>query len=140
MFELGELRVILTLYTDAYVVRGTALTRQRRVSDVLNFAEHDFIVLADVVMDEFGSRAQTLRAEFAQVNLAAVLFAVVDTTIEPVPELRTPKIPELAIISVPVQRPQDPPPAGARPPRGAQRAHRPLPPGHRCRVLVGHRR
>ncbi len=101
MFELGESRVNLTLYTDAYVVKGTMVTRQRRVSDVLNHAEHDFLVLADVVMDEFGSRAQTLRAEFAQVNLAAVLFAVVDTPVEPMPELRTPKIPELAIISVP---------------------------------------
>ena len=40
MFELGELRVALTLYTDAYVVHGTALTRQRRVSDVLNHSEH----------------------------------------------------------------------------------------------------
>jgi len=101
MFELGELRVPLTLYTDAYVVKGTVLTRQRRVSDILNLSEYEFLVLNDVVMDEFGSRAQTLRAEFAQVNLAAVLFAVVDTPIEPVPELRTPKIPELAIISVP---------------------------------------
>jgi len=101
MFELGELRVPLTLYTDAYVVKGTVLTRQRRGSDILNLSEYEFLVLNDVVMDEFGSRAQTLRAEFAQVNLAAVLFAVVDTPIEPVPELRTPKIPELAIISVP---------------------------------------
>ncbi len=101
MFELGELRVTLTLYTDAFLVRGTIVTRQRRVSDVLNHTDHEFLVLSDVLMDEFGTRAQTLRAEFAQINLGAVLFAVADAAVEAVPELRTPKIPEMAIISVP---------------------------------------
>jgi hypothetical protein len=37
----------------------------------------------------------------AQVNLDAVLFAVANTPVEPSPELRTPKTPELAIVSVP---------------------------------------
>lgn len=96
-----EQRVSLTLYTDAHVVRGTIGTRQRRVSDILNHAEHDFIVLTDVEMDEFGSRRPVYRAEFAQVNLAAVLFAVADTKVEAVPELRTPKVPEAAVISIP---------------------------------------
>ena len=96
-----EQRVSLTLYTDAHVVRGTIGTRQRRVSDILNHAEHDFIVLTDVEMDEFGSRTPVYRADFAQVNLAAVLFAVADTPVEPVPELRTPKVPEAAVVSIP---------------------------------------
>jgi len=54
-----------------------------------------------VLMDEFGTRAQTIRSDFAQVNLDAVLFAVADTSVAVVPELRTPKIPEMALISVP---------------------------------------
>ena len=93
--------VALTLYTDSFVIRGTLATRQRRVTDMLNNAEERFLVLSDVSTDEFGSRGDQLRAEFAQVNLASVLFAVVNEEIAPAPELRTPKIAEEALISVP---------------------------------------
>lgn len=96
-----EQAVGLTLYTDAYVVRGTIRTRQRRVTDILNHAEDDFLVISDATFDEFGSRAQTVQSEFAQVNLGTVLFAVADTPVEPIPELRMPKIAEQALISVP---------------------------------------
>ena len=91
----------LTLYTDAFIVRGTILTRQRRVSDILNLAEDRFIVLSDVTTDEFGTRGETNRADFAQINLNAVLFAVADTRLDTPPELRTPKVAEQALISVP---------------------------------------
>ena len=91
----------LTIYTDAFIVRGTILTRQRRVSDILNLAEDRFIVLSDVTTDEFGTRGETVRAEFAQINLNAVLFAVADTKLDTPPELRTPKVAEQALISVP---------------------------------------
>jgi hypothetical protein len=97
----AEQAVALTLYTDAYVVHGTIRTRQRRVTDILNHADHDFLVISDVTFDEFGSRTQTDQAEFAQVNLGAVLFAVAETPVEPLPELRTPKVAEQALISVP---------------------------------------
>jgi hypothetical protein len=93
--------VALTLYTDSFVIRGTLSTRQRRVTDMLNLAEERFLVLSDVTTDEFGSRGDQLRAEFAQVNLASVLFAVVNEEVPPAPELRTPKIAEEALISVP---------------------------------------
>ena len=94
-------QVALTLYTDAFIIRGTLLTRQRRVTDMLNMADERFLVLSDVSSDEFGSRGDQLRAEFAQVNLASVLFAVVNDPVTPAPELRTPKIAEEALISVP---------------------------------------
>jgi len=93
--------VSLTLYTDAFIIRGTILTRQRRITDILNTADERFLVLSGVTSDEFGSRGETIRAEFAQVNLASVLFAVADTTVETLPELRTPKTPAQALISVP---------------------------------------
>lgn len=96
-----EQRVALTLYTDAYVVRGSLATRQHRLSDILNFAEEDFLVLADVTFERFGQGGPTRQAAFAQVNLTAVLFAVADTSVEAVPELRTPKVPEAALISIP---------------------------------------
>jgi hypothetical protein len=91
----------LTLYTDAFIVRGTIETRERRISDILNHAENDFLVMHDVTLDEYGSRAIAERAEYAQVNLATVLFAVANDIVEPAPELRMPKVPELAMISLP---------------------------------------
>ena len=58
-------------------------------------------MLSDVTTDEFGTRGETLRADFAQINLNAVLFAVADTRLDTPPELRTPKVAEQALISVP---------------------------------------
>jgi hypothetical protein len=94
-------RVAMILYTDAYIIRGTVATRHRRITDILNGAEHQFLVLEDATMDEFGSRELAQRTEYAQVNLGAVLFAVSAEPVEPLPELRTPKIPEQALISIP---------------------------------------
>lgn len=94
-------KVQLTLYTDAFIIRGSLVTRQRRVTDMLNNAEDKFLVLGEVTSDEYGSRGDTIRAEYAQINLASVLFAVADTAVETPPELRTPKVAEEALISVP---------------------------------------
>jgi hypothetical protein len=93
--------VALTLYTDAFVIRGSIRTRQSRISDILNQADDEFLVLTDTVVDEFGARGLPVRSEYAQVNLGAVLFAVADTSVEPRPDLRTPKVPEQALISIP---------------------------------------
>jgi hypothetical protein len=91
----------LTLYTDSLIVHGTIRTRQRRVSDVLNAADDPFIVLEDVTSDEYGSRATAVRSDYAQINLDAVLFAVSDTPVDAVAELRTQKSPEQAMVSIP---------------------------------------
>lgn len=96
-----EREVALTLYTDSYVARGTVRTRQRRVTDLLNQADQQFLILEQAVLDEIGARGEVIRAEFAQVNLGTVLFAVSDIPVEPMPELRTPKTPEEALITVP---------------------------------------
>jgi hypothetical protein len=104
MFDLHALdptALALTLYTDAYVIRGTIMTRRHRITDVLNESEMDFIVISDVVMEEFGSRGETIKADYAQVNLDAVLFAVAEERIEPHPEMQTRKTPETALVSVP---------------------------------------
>jgi hypothetical protein len=98
----GELlRVNLVLYTDAFVIRGTIRTRQARITDILNQADQPFLVVADATTDEYGSSGIVSKTDFAQVNLGAVLFAVADTPSEPRPDLRTPKVPELALISIP---------------------------------------
>lgn len=99
--QISERAVAVTLYTDAYVINGTVTSRHGRVTDILNTAVEAFIVLSDVTMDEWGSTASPVRADFAQVNLASVLFAVADEAVEATPELRMPKITEQAFITVP---------------------------------------
>lgn len=98
----GELRsTAITLVTDNFVVRGTIQTRHRRITDMLNSAEHDFLVLEQATFDEFGSTGVVTQTDFAQVNLGAVLFGVADDPVEATPELRIPKVSERAMISVP---------------------------------------
>ena len=91
----------ITLITDAFIVRGTIQTRQRRITDMLNTAEHEFLVIEDATFDEFGATGVAIRTDFAQVNLGAVLFGVADEPVEPLPELRVSKVSERALISVP---------------------------------------
>jgi hypothetical protein len=91
----------LTLITDAFLVHGTIQTRHRRITDMLNSAEHEFLVLTDATFEEFGSTGKAIQADFAQVNLGAVLFGVADEPVEATPELRVPKVAERALISIP---------------------------------------
>ena len=93
--------VPLTLYTEQFIVRGIVQTLQHRVTDILNQANDRYLVLEDVTLEEYASAELPTRAEFAQVNLASVLFAVSLSTVESVRELRTPKVAERALISVP---------------------------------------
>ena len=93
--------VPLTLYTEQLIVRGTIHTHQHRVTDILNLTTEPHLVLEDVTLEEYGSADVPTRAEFAQVNLASVLFAVSLTAVEPIRELRTPKIAERALVSIP---------------------------------------
>jgi len=93
--------VAMTMYTDAYVIRGTVMTRQRRVSDTLNQADEEFLVLADVELEGIGARAERHSAPFAQVNLASVLFAIATDSVAAVPELLTPKTVEHTLVSIP---------------------------------------
>ena len=91
----------ITLYTDAHVVRGDLRTRQRRLTDVLNATDASFLVLDNVIFEDFGVRAVVERAAYAQINLATILFAVAEAEVEPTPELRMAKVPEKATVSVP---------------------------------------
>lgn len=99
--QIAEQPLAVTLYTDSYVVRGIVTSRHRRLTDILNSAPEAFIVLSDVTMDEWGTTTSPVKADFAQVNLASVLFATADDPAEATPELRMKKIPEQAFVSVP---------------------------------------
>lgn len=94
-------QVPLTLYTEQLIVRGSVLTRQHRVTDILNVTTEPFLVLDEVTLEEYGSADPPTRSDYAQVNLGSVLFAVSLVSVEAVRELRTPKVPERALISVP---------------------------------------
>ncbi len=97
----GRLRQ-LVLYTDTYVIRGALRTMARRLTDALNTAEEGFFVLEDVTFETHGAGATTERAGYAQVNLATVLFAhEPGDSIETLPELRTVKVTERALVSQP---------------------------------------
>lgn len=91
----------ITLVTDSHVVRGTLLTRHRRITDMLNASDEDFLVLEQATFDEFGSTGVVIQTDYAQVNLGAVLFGVADDPVEPTPELRVPKVTERALIAIP---------------------------------------
>jgi hypothetical protein len=97
----AEQAFAVTLFTDAYVIRGHVTTRQRRLTDVLNQGNEDFLVLTDVLLDEYGTHSVAQKADYAQVNLGSVLFAVGEGSVEASPEMRTPKISEQALISIP---------------------------------------
>ena len=100
-WDVQQLRVDMTLYTDSFVIRGNLTTRHRRLLDLLNLAEDEFLVLADTILEPLGNTGTRHEAPHAQVNLAAVLFAVAIEAIEPMPELRTPKVPETTLVSIP---------------------------------------
>ena len=106
---------------------------------MLNPADDPSSCSPTCMFDEFGSVGETVRADFAQVNLGSVLFAVADTIVEPAPELRTPKIAERAMISIPpVQGHRPHPPAAERSLRDAlTELTGQLPAGHRGDLLVG---
>ena len=91
----------ITLYTDAYTVRGRLESNHRRLTDALNEAADGFVVLADVTFDEFRHAANLIRAEYAQINLGSVLFVTAEDDLDPDPTLATPRVSEEALISVP---------------------------------------
>lgn len=93
--------VPITLYTDAFMVKGTLETRHRRLTDALNDATDGFIILSDTRFDEYRSASSMITADYAQVNLASVLFVVSDEAVPPDPVQASPRVAEEAMISVP---------------------------------------
>ena len=91
----------ITLYTDAFMVKGVLDTRHRRLSDALNESTDGFLVLSDARFDAYRSTANLIHADFAQVNLASVLFVVSDEPVQADPVQASPRITEQAMIAIP---------------------------------------
>jgi hypothetical protein len=92
----GEQASPLLLFTDSYKVRGTLRTRRRRLTDVLNAEDAQFLVF-----EELGKGTTVHRAPYAQVNLSTVLFGVAEEQLDPTPDLKTVKVQQQALISLP---------------------------------------
>jgi hypothetical protein len=103
--ERAEPRAVeLTLYTEALIIRGAVRTREDRVTDVLNGQNGLSILLEGVTVEEVGLLGQPARAEYARVNLDAVLFARGSDQVEATPDARTLASPEAALVLVPPYR------------------------------------
>ena len=97
----AEIEHYLTLVTDSHIVRGTFHSRKRRITDILNQAEHDFLVVRDASVEELGEGGVAARAAYAQVNLNSLLFAVAENSLDAQPEMRLAKSPQDAMIILP---------------------------------------
>jgi hypothetical protein len=91
----------VTVYTDAYVVRGSVTAGQGSLADIFDSAEDDVVLLSDVTLDEYGSRTGAVRTEFAQINVATVLFAVAGTSRDAGEEVLTATAPDQILVSIP---------------------------------------
>ena len=90
----------VTIYTDAYVVKGSIEAGQGSLAGVFDGADDDVVMLSDVTMDEYGSRTGAVRAEFAQVNVATILFAVAGTA-RAGEEVLAASAPDQVLVSIP---------------------------------------
>jgi hypothetical protein len=91
----------VTVYTDACVVKGSVAAGQSSLAGIFDGAEDDVLLLSDVTMDEYGSRTGAVRAEFGQINVATVLFAVAGTARDAAEEVLTATAPDQVLVSLP---------------------------------------
>ena len=91
----------VTLYTRTHLIRGRCATRLHRLTDLLEGAVSDLVVLTEVMIDEHGRTASPLRVPFAQVRLEAVLFAVADVVPESHPGPGLVTTPEVGLVLIP---------------------------------------
>lgn len=91
----------VTVYTDAYLVKGSLSAGQATLAAILNGAADDVILVSDVTIDEYGSRTGAVRAEFAQINVSTVLFAVAGTARDAGEEVLTATAPDQVLVSIP---------------------------------------
>jgi hypothetical protein len=79
----------LTLVTPALVIEGIFQTRLRRLSDVLNEAGTEHLILSDARVMELGSRRIVAGPGVVRVQLSDVLFAHRNAPVDAGAEMRT---------------------------------------------------
>jgi hypothetical protein len=94
--------VHVQLFTDAYRVSGTMLTRFSRVTDIVNLQPTTHIVVEDATVTEHGHPAGGLPGQHVLVAVDELLFVIVaETDAEARPEMRIPKRPVRAQVALP---------------------------------------
>ena len=91
----------LTVMTDKMVIRGTALTRVRRLTDLVAGPDTHYLVLQDASFLELGSRRTVIQGASVQIPLSDVLFLHSTAPTESGATMRIPKAPVEATILVP---------------------------------------
>ncbi|MDQ2941538.1 MAG: hypothetical protein M3R05_05025 [Chloroflexota bacterium] len=94
--------VHVQLFTAAYRVSGTTLTRFSRVTDIVNLQPTTHIVVEAATLTEFGDPAGSIPVPHVLVAIDEVLFLiVVETDADARPEMRIPKRPVRAQVALP---------------------------------------
>jgi hypothetical protein len=94
--------VNVQLFTSAYRISGTMLTRFSRVTDIVNLQPTSHIVLDHATVTEHGHPAGGLPGEHVLVAVDELLFVIVEETdADTRPEMRIPKRPVRAQVALP---------------------------------------
>ena len=90
------------LFTAAYRVRGTMLTRFSRVTDIMNLQPTTHIAVEEATVTEYGDPAGGIPVPHVLVSIDELLFVVVaETDAEARPEMRIEKRPVRAQVALP---------------------------------------
>ena len=90
------------LFTAAYRISGTMLTRFSRVTDIMNLQPTSHIVIEEATVTEYGDPAGGITVPHVLVSIDELLFVVVaETDTEARPEMRIAKRPVRAQVALP---------------------------------------
>ncbi len=91
----------LTVVTDRLIIHGTVLTRVKRLTDMINDPNMDYLVLQDVTFTEVGSHRVIAAGGSGQVRMSDILFVHVAASTESNAGMRMPKQPVNATLIAP---------------------------------------
>jgi hypothetical protein len=90
------------LFTDAYRVSGTMLTRFSRVTDIVNLQQTTHIAVEDATVTEYGDPGGGIPVPHVLVSIDELLFVIVaETEADARPEMRIAKRPVRAQVALP---------------------------------------
>ena len=90
------------LFTQAYRVAGSMLTRFTRVTDIVNLQQTSHIMIEDATVTEYGDPAGGIPVPHVLVSIDELLFVIVaETDAEARPEMRIAKRPVRAQVALP---------------------------------------
>ena len=91
----------LTVVTDRLIIQGTALTRVKRLTDLINDPNLDYLVLQDATFTEVGSHRVVVSGGMGQIRLSDVLLVHSTASTNSNSNMRMPKQPIKATLMIP---------------------------------------